>query len=1187
MIKRIVAFALDQPLFLILMTLLFIGGGVLAFIALPIEAFPDVSDIQVNVVTLYPGRAAEEVEKQVTIPIEISLAGLPHSVRMFSHTQFGLSFIMLTFDEKVTDYFVRQQVLEHLQNADLPAGVQPSLAPLSTPIGEIYRYRVKGDAYSSTDLRTMQEWTVSRQLKMVPGVADVVSMGGLIKQYEVNPDLPKLRYFNVSLQQLFAALGRGNANAGGSYVDQGAQQYLVRGIGLLRSPDDIGNVVVTSRGGTPILIKDLARVTVSAIPRQGVDGQDRDDDVVTGIVLMRKGENPSEVLKAVGQRVEEINRTMLPQDARVVSFYDRTWLINTTLKTVFKNLTEGAVLVGAVLLLFLSSARAAGIVAVMIPLSLLATFIGLTIRGIPANLLSLGAMDFGIIVDGAVIVVENVYRRLSARTDRGTFADARQAVLDATVEVGRPTFFSMVIIIAANIPIFTLQRHEGRIFAPMAWTVTSALVGSLLLSLTLVPLLCLLLLRSHVRHEDNLIVRSCKRVYEPILRWSLARPRRVLLGAVVALAASLALVPSLGTEFLPELNEGTIWINVNLPPGISVAEVMAQVGRMRAALAKVAEVTTSISKAGRPEDGTDPKPINMVEIFVGLQPPGEWKPGRSKADIIADMDRALAVFPGAEVSFSQPIRDNVLESISQIDGQIVVKVFGDDPVALRTTTQKLLGQVAGVRGVSRAYVDRDGEVPQARLEINRARAARYGLNVSDIEDQIEIGLGGKAATELWEGEKHFSVVARLAGRDRKLSGMDRMLIDTPDGQHIPLSDVAELKVGSGSMNISRENGKKVMAVGVFIQGRDMGSVVADMQARVKVMTLPPGYFVTWSGEFENQQRAMKRLAVIVPLSVFVIALLLFHTFKSFKHTALILLNVPFALIGGILALLITRFPLSVSAAVGFIALFGQAVLNGVVMITVFNQAREAGATAEDAVRDGALVRMRTVLMTALLAMLGLLPMALSRGIGSETQRPLAIVIIGGLLTATVLVLLVLPTLYLALETSSFVIRPPGWMRTGPSANAARALAIVALFGCLACAPGMRRLLGAGRAADLAGTWVDSTKATPSDIVVWRLDPNGSDWNLLVQVVRDSTGRVVTRESVKRYGYWHLQGALTDTADRALCFRAKPRDGAACYRFALDSAAYDERSGRVRRRLVVLAYRGAQHTRDRVLLERFP
>ena len=1013
-IKRVIGFALHQRLFVGLMTLLFVAAGAFAFASLPIEAFPDVSDIQVNVITLFPGHAAEEVEKQVTIPIETSLAGVPHSVRMFSHTQFGLSYIVLTFDDGVNDYFARQQVVERLQTADLPNGVQPQLAPLTTPIGEVYRYRVKGDSLSSTDLRTIQDWVIARYLKMAPGVADVTSFGGLVKQYEVNPDLARLRASGISLMQLYTALGRGNANAGGGYVERGPQQYIVRGIGLLRTVDDIGSIVVAARGGTPILVRDVASVSVSSIPRQNIVGQDRDDDVATGIVLMRKGENPSDVLKAVKGRIDELNGSILPKGVRIVPIYDRTWLIATTLTTVFRNLAEGATLVSLVLLLFLGSVRAALIVAVLIPLSLLATFLGLAWRGIPANLLSLGAMDFGIIVDGAVIVVENVFRRLA---EHGPTHETtrREVILGAVTEVGRPTLFSMLIIIAANIPVFTLQRHEGRIFAPMAWTVTSALVGSLILSLTLVPVLCHLFLTGGVAHGDNAVVRFCRSIYEPILNSALRRRRAVLGTAVVGLLLSLVAATRLGSEFLPELNEGTLWVSTNLPPGISVAEVTRTVRLMREAIATVPEVTTTVSKAGPPEDGTDPKMINMVEVYVGLKPPAQWARGRTPSQVAEDIGRAVAKIPGVEPGISQPIRDNVLESISQIKGQIVVKVFGDDPAANQRSAEALLAQVSAVPGVERAFIDRSGDVPQARLEIDRARAARYGLNIADVQDQIEIALGGKPATELWEGEKHFSVVERLSPNDRALGRLDEILLDTPDGPRIPASAIATLTIAPGAMNISRENGKRVKAVGVFIRGRDMGSVVADMQARSRAVHLAPGQYLTWSGEFENQQRAMKRLAVIVPISVLLIFVLLFQTFRSVKLTVLILLNVPFAMIGGIFALYFSGIPLSVSAAIGFIALFGTAVLNGVVMITMFNQLRDAGATIRDAVWHGALNRMRTVLMTALLAILGLLPMALSHGIGAETQRPLAIVIIGGLVTATVLVMVVLPTLYLWLS----------------------------------------------------------------------------------------------------------------------------------------------------------------------------
>src|SRR2546426_2095623 len=612
MINRFVAFALNQPFFLILLVALFIFAGVAAFRSLPVEAFPDVTDTQVQVITLFPGHAAEEVEKQVTIPIEIGLSGIPHSVRLFSHTQFGLSFTAVTFDDAVDMYFSRQQVLERLRAVDLPPGVSPDLGPMATPIGEIYRYRLKGNA-SPTDLRTIQDWIVARQLRTVPGVADVVAMGGFIKQYQVEPDLAKMKAYGITLQQLFTGLDRGSANAGGGYIEKGEQQYLIRGIGLLKSADDIGNIVVTQRGGTPVLVKDIATIETGGVPRQGLTAQDGDDDIVTGMVLMRKGENPSEVLEAIKAKIDALNSSVLPKGVQVVPFYDRTWLIDTTLHTVFHNLAEGALLVTAVLLVFLGSMRAALIVAVMIPLSLLATFTGLTLRGIPANLLSLGSMDFGMIVDGAVIVVENIFRKLAEHSthQRGFKRDLRslkQVILAATTEVGRPTFFSMLIIITAHIPIFTLQRHEGRIFAPMAWTVTSALVGSLMLSLSLVPLLCYFFLRKGVSEKENLVVRTCKRIYRPALVWALDHKAVVIGLAVLLLGSSIVTLAGLGSEFLPELNEGTMWVNIYFPPGISVEETRQLAARVRDILHKPEVVRTVTSKAGRPEDGTDPKP---------------------------------------------------------------------------------------------------------------------------------------------------------------------------------------------------------------------------------------------------------------------------------------------------------------------------------------------------------------------------------------------------------------------------------------------------------------------------------------------------------------------------------------------------------------------------------------------------
>jgi cobalt-zinc-cadmium resistance protein CzcA len=1020
MVRRIVSFALFQPLFLLLLVLLFVAGGVAAFRSLPVEAFPDVSDIQTTVITLFPGHAPEEVEKQVTIPLEIALAGVPHSVRMFSHTQFGLSFLTLTFDDQVDDYFARQRVLERLQQADLPSGIQPQLAPLSTPVGELYRFRLVSATVNVTELRSIEDWVVERALRLSPGVADVVSRGGFIKQYQVSLNLARMKAYGVSLQQVFNALGRGNANAGGNYLEQGEQQYLIRGIGLLRSPEDIGSIVIAEHTGTPLLIRDFADVTIGAVPRQGLVGRNDEDDVVTGIVLMRKGENPSEVLADVKERIDRLNSSVLPKDVKIVPYYDRSWLISTTLTTVFRNLLEGGLLVTLVLYVFLRNGRAAGIVALMIPLSLLATFIGLRLRGIPANLLSLGAMDFGIIVDGAVIVVENVFRTLAERKTDGVRPDResiRSAILDATVQVGRPTLFSMLIIIVAHIPIFTLQRHEGRIFAPMAYTVSSALVGSLLFSLTLVPLLCFYLLGRGVKHEENALVEFCRRVYRRVLEFVLARPIPVFASAIVAFVGALALAPALGTEFLPELNEGTMWVNVLLPPSVSVAEASRLCAQVRQIIRGFPEVTQVISQTGRPEDGTDPKTINMAEFFVDLKPASEWPRKIEREELAAQIEAAVDRVPGLDPAMSQPIRDNVLESISQIDGQIVIKVFGDDPAELREKAGDVLHVLSGIRGVSRAFIDRGGQVPQLQIEVDRPRAARYGLNVADVEDVIDTALGGKVATEIWEGERRFGVAVRLEEHERRdIGGIKNILVDTPAGPRVPLAEVANLSVRSGNMNISRESGTRLVAIAVFIRGRDMGGIVQEAREKVaKNVVFPPGYYATFGGEFENQERAMKRLELIVPISVFLIFILLFHAFGSVRNAAVVLANIPLAAIGGIVALYVTGIHLSVSAAIGFIALFGQAVLNGVVMVSYFADLRAEGHSPREAVMTGATVRLRTVLMTALLAMLGLLPMAMSHSIGSEVQKPLAVVVIGGLVSATLLTLLVLPALYYWVE----------------------------------------------------------------------------------------------------------------------------------------------------------------------------
>ena len=1010
--KKLIHYALNQPLFIVLGTLLFVMAGVIAFKNLSVEAFPDVTDTQVTVISLYPGRAAEEVEKQVTLPIEVALAGLPNSIRVFSHTQFGLSFTVVTYNDNADVNIARQQVNERLRGVDLPPGVEANIAPNATPVGEIMRYRLRGDGQTTTELRTLQDWVVERALRQVPGVADVVAMGGFIKQYEVQPDLEKLRAHKLTFQNLLDALGRGNANAGGSYVAQGLQQFAIRGIGLLRSPEEIGQVVVATRNATPILVRDVASVKIGAVPRLGTVGQDMDNDVVTGIVVMRKGENPSVVLKGVKEKLSELNTRGLPPGVQVVPFYDRAWLMDKTLSTVFKNLVEGALLVSLVLYIFLSNLRASLAVVAVIPLALLSTFLGLKIMGIPANLLSLGAMDFGIIVDGAVIVIENIMHRLAERGEGMNDKERKTLITEATNEVGRPTLFSMLIIIAAHIPIFALQRHEGRIFQPMALSVTAALIGSLIFSLTLVPLLAYWMLRKKLPHGDNRVVAKAKSLYRPTLEWALQHRRKVVGIAIGCFVLSMGVASRLGSEFLPELNEGTIWVNVRLPASVSNEEATRILRQVRQTLMTVPEVRTTVSKAGQPEDGTDPKTISMAEVFVDIKPQEQWRKGLTREKLIDEMDQAVSALPGMEPTFSQPIRDNVLESISQIDGQIVIKIAGDDLVQLKQTAEAIEREIKQVKGVSRAEIDRQGELPQLLIHIQREQAARYGLNVGDVQDVIEAALAGKGATTLWDGERRFDVAVRLPQERRSISELAAIPIPRPDGGYVNLGAVSTIEQASGAMNIARELGRRTMAIGIFIKGRDMGSVVADMKQRVNAnVKIPANYSVNWSGEFENQERAMQRLSVVVPISLLLIFVLLFDAFSSLKSAVLILLNVPLALIGGFVALWVFDIPLSVSAAIGFIALSGQAVLNGVVMLSVFQQLRNAGYSVIEAVKEGAQQRLRTVLMTAMLAALGLLPMAMSHDIGSETQRPLAIVVIGGLITATLLTLVVLPVLY--------------------------------------------------------------------------------------------------------------------------------------------------------------------------------
>jgi len=1014
-LSKLVDGALRHRGAVLLATFTFVAAGLWAFRELPVEAFPDVTDTQVQVITLFAGHAPEEVERQVTLPIEKELNGTPALSQLRSISIYGLSVVTLTFEDGTDNYFARSQVSERLRQVEVPDGVTPGLGPLYTPIGEIYRYVLESDSRAGAtpmSLRELQDWVLERHFRQVPGVADVVSFGGFQRQFQAEVDPARLKAHGVGLHQVFEALQRSNANAGGNYLTRGPEELVIRGLGYLGSADDVRNVVVAARGGTPLTVGDLARVTVGAVPRRGSVGKDRADEVVQGIVLLRKGENPARVLDAIHAKVRQLNGGVLPKGIRVVPYYDRTTLVDTTLHTVLGNLLEGAALVTVVVLLFLVSWRGALVVASVIPLSLLASFLYLKLRGMSANLLSLGAVDFGIIVDGAVVMVENVFRHRHARRHLPLPAVVREAVQ----EVARPTLFSLGIIIVAYLPVFSLQRVEGRIFAPMANTVASALVGALVFSLTLVPVLCVLALRGE-EERTSPIVAWAERVYRPALAFVLRRRTPVLVGAAAAVALGVLLLGQLGSEFLPELNEGSLWVSATLPPSISLDAALEMAPRVRAALLEFPEVRTVVSQLGRPEDGTDPAPVNSLQLMVDLRPEKEWTSAHGREELVAKMEARLSRLPGVDYNFSQPIKDNVEEGISGLKGQVAVKLFGDDLGKLDGLAAEVERALRRVPGAADLAVVQAGQLPQVQIAIDRQKIARYGIAVADVDEAIETALGGKVATDLWEGERRFGVAVRFPSAARgKLGAIRDLSVRTPEGTPIPLSELATLRIGQGRAAVSRESNQRFVGIKTNVRGRDLGGFVAEAQAAVaQAVQLPAGYYLTWGGEFENQERAMRRLAIVIPLSIFLIFLLLLEAFGRLRSALLILANIPFALVGGVLALKLTHIPLSVSAAVGFIALIGQAVLNGVLLLSDLDQRRDAGVPLAAAVEAGAVARLRAVLMTALLAALGLLPAALSHAIGAETQRPLAVVVIGGLVSATALTLFVLPVLYTLVE----------------------------------------------------------------------------------------------------------------------------------------------------------------------------
>lgn len=1013
MIARVIAFCLQQRLMVIGATLAIAVSGIVAFENLPVQAFPDVQNVFVQVVTQFPGQAPEEVEKIISLPIEREMNGLPHLLNMRSVSIFGLSVVTLTFDDSAEDYFSRQQVLERLRGADLPGDVKPQIGPLSTGVGEIYRYVIDAKHLPLTEQRALQDWVIEPRLRTVQGVADVVSYGGGVKEYKVVVRPDSLKNYRLDLNQVYAAIAANNTNTGGGYIEDGDEALVVRGVGLLKSADEIGEIVVASNDGVPIRVKDVADIRVGPQPRTGIVSLNQRDDIVEGIVLLIKGRDAVSVLDGVKQKIEELNAFGLPPGVKITPIYDRTELVGHTVHTVEHNMVEGAVLILIILLVFLQRFMAAFLVTLIIPLSLLFAFILVDLGGISANLISLGAIDFGIIVDSTVVLVEAVMVQVTLDMQRNAdIRVLRQSLLNTATEMGRPILFSKIIIIIAFLPIFTFQRVEAKIFSPMAYTLSFALVASMLFSLTFIPSMLTYLLGPKLAERHNPLVHAMEHHYRNILEWVLKHARLVFFAAVGTLALSVLSVRLIGTEFMPKLDEGNIWLTITLPTPVSLTTAKDIERKVRDRLETFAEAKTILTQLGRPEDGTDPKGFNNLEVLIDLNPKETWRYAK-KDELVQAMDKALSIFPGIQTNFSQVIQDNVEEAISGVKGEIAIKVFGSDLQTLQDKADQITHILAGIRGASDVAAEQQAGLAQVIVDIDRAKISRYGINVADVEQVLEIGMGGKAASQFLEGERRFDISLRYAENARdSISGLESLTVQTPAGQLIPLSELATIKVNQGASRISREENMRRIAIKCNLIDRDQGSFVAEAQAKVAAqVALPPGYRIVWSGQFENQQRAMKRLAIIVPISLGLIFVLLFWTFMSVKNALLIVLNVPFALIGGLLILLATGINLSVSAAVGFIALFGIAVQNGVILVSQLNKLRREGQSLHDAIVNGSVSRLRPVVMTALMAMLGLFPAALSTSVGSETAKPFAVVIIGGLISATLLTLTLLPALY--------------------------------------------------------------------------------------------------------------------------------------------------------------------------------
>lgn len=1018
-IAHLISYSLKNKILVFIMVLGLALAGIWSYLKIPIEAFPDVTNTQIVIVTEWKGRSTEEVERFVTSPVEIAMNSVQHKTAVRSVTMFGLSVVKIIFEDDVEDFYARQQVNNQLLNVDLPNEVRAEVQPPYGATGEVFRYTLESKDRDSRALLTLQNWVIDRELRKVPGVADVVAFGGQEKIYELSVDPQKLKQYDISALEVYEAVSISNLNVGGDVIEKNGQAFVVRGIGLIDDIHDLEHTILTQYNGNPLMVKDVAKVQETSAPRVGQVGLNEQDDVVQGIVVMRKGENPTEVLARIKGKIEELNAHVLPKDVKIITFYDRDTLMDYCTATVKHNLLEGIVLVTVIVFLFMADWRTTFIVAIIIPLSLLFAFLMLHLKGMSANLLSLGAIDFGIIIDGAVVMVEGVFVALDHRAkklgmDRFNKSSKAGIIKQSAISMGKPIFFAKLIIISALLPIFSFEKVEGKMFAPLAWTLGFALLGALLFTLTLVPVLSSIMLNKNVVEKENIVTRSIRLICNKAFQWTYKNQKFTLIIAAVFLGGTLYSSKWMGTEFLPELNEGSLWVTAELPMSTSLTESVKMSNTLRTILLKFPEVEQVLSQTGRSNDGTDPNGFYFVQFQVDLIPKKSWRSGFGLNEIIAEMDAKLSTFQGINYNYSQPIIDNVAEAAAGIKASNAVKIYGADLHKLDAIAVQVMDQIKDIQGVKDVGVLKNLGQPEMDVILDEFKMAQYGVTKGTAQNTIEMAIGGKTITQKYEGDQRFDVKIRFAQEFRKDDkDIMNLRIPTLSGGFVPLKEIARLEQVTGPAFIYRDDAQRFIGVKFSVRERDLGSTIAEARKAVSThVQLPDKYKISWTGEFENQVRATKQLTQVVPFSLLLIFILLFALFGNFKDASLVLINVPFALLGGILSLHLTQLNFGISAGVGFVALFGICVQNGVILISeIKNQLAIQNQPLLESISKAVQTRTRPVVMTALMAALGLLPAAMSSGIGSESQKPLAVVIIGGLITATLFTLLVFPIIY--------------------------------------------------------------------------------------------------------------------------------------------------------------------------------